>query len=251
MIDRRRADGRDPPGRRRCLARHRLHLLVDVGARPDVDPQHLREGAETGNQAGVGAARAVGHHDDVDVIDLGAQLVDGGHVAQRADGRGASDRDEVRPASPVDEARHRGLDGILELVVLHRAGPLELRAEEVVEDHVAGGHGRQPARHHGHAPELEAGGGRRRQAHVVALASAPGDQGVAPSRQRVGGQELELAHLVPAAAEAGQVVALDQQAAVGEAEVATETVQRVHRCGEHGERHARQVGHQRADATVT
>src|SRR5882672_4597935 len=47
---------------------------------------------------------------------------------------------------------------------------------------------------------------------VVALLATSGDQGVAPPCQRFGAEELELACLVAAEGEAGEVVALDEQA---------------------------------------
>ena len=45
---------------------------------------------------------------------------------------------------------------------------------------------------------------------MVALRAAAGDQRVAALRQGIGAQVLELAHLVPAASQAGGVVELGE-----------------------------------------
>ena len=77
-------------------------------------------------------------------------------------------------------------------------------------------------------------GGRGGHAHVVGLPAAAGDERVAALGEGVGAQVLELAHLVPAAAEPGEVVALHPQPTRGEPERRAEPVHRLDRRGRHG-----------------
>ena len=80
---------------------------------------------------------------------------------------------------------------------------------------------------------------RHGQAHVVGLrALGAGHQRVAAARQRVGGQELELADLVSAEAERGQVVALEPD--LGAAEELAQPVGALERRRELAEPDARQ-----------
>ena len=76
-------------------------------------------------------------------------------------------------------------------------------------------------------------GGRRGHADVVGLPSTAGDERVAALGEGVGAEVLELAHLVAAAAEAGEVVPLHPQAAGGQPELGAEAVHRLHRRGRH------------------
>ena len=105
-----------------------------------------------------------------------------------------------RPA--VAEPVGLGVDGRLEVVVVERTRPHDVGRQDVVEHHVAGGFVRRVGAEHDRAGQAEVVGGRRGHAHVVGLPTAAGHQRVATLVDGVGAQVLELAHLVPAAAQA-------------------------------------------------
>lgn len=88
------------------------------------------------------------------------------------------------------------------------------------------------------AVEPETGGGRRHLALAVRLHDAAGDQAVGAGGDRLVEHGIELAQLVAAAAEAGQVLALDPQR--GPAEMAAEPTERLERRREAGQPEARE-----------
>ena len=98
------------------------------------------------------------------------------------------------------------------------------QAEQVVEDQIALGTLRRVPVDHavaGHAVPGRSCGGH---AHVVALEGPAGDQGVAAPGPGVGHQELELAGLVAAAGQAGEIVPLHPEPARSEAQTLAEPV---------------------------
>ena len=80
---------------------------------------------------------------------------------------------------------------------------------------------------------------RRGHARVVALRAAAGHERVAAPGERLGAEVLELAGLVAAEREPGEVVALHQEPARGGADRVGEPVQRLERRREVRERAAR------------
>ena len=95
---------------------------------------------------------------------------------------------------------------------------------------------------HEHAGEAEVRGDGRDLARVVRLHAADRDERVAALRERVGGEVLELAHLVAAVGEAGvAVLPLGPDLDLA-AEVLGEAIEAVDRGGAEGERDAGEVG---------
>jgi hypothetical protein len=102
-------------------------------------------------------------------------------------------------------------DGGLGGVVVAGPGEVQFGTQEVVEQEVAGrrlwfgvtGHGQMAA-------EAQTVGRRGRHPGVVGLAPTPCDQEARTGGERLGAQELELAGLVSAQGQAGQVVPFDQ-----------------------------------------
>ena len=105
------------------------------------------------------------------------------------------------------------LAGDLQLtpVVRRAADEVQLGAEPLGQQQVAGRPQRPVARQHEVDLEAEHGAGGGRHPAVVGLRRADGDQRAGAAAQRLGAQELQLAGLVAAGAEPGQVVALDPQ----------------------------------------
>jgi hypothetical protein len=97
------------------------------------------------------------------------------------------------------------------------AGPPDTRAEDLVEQQVPCGRGAGAGRvagvagQHERDRQAEAGAGRSGQAGVIRLGRPVGDEAVRAVAQRGGQGALQLADLVAAAAEAGEVVPLDPQ----------------------------------------
>ena len=92
---------------------------------------------------------------------------------------------------------------------------MEVRTEQLVEQEVAVAVVGRAAPEHEVALEIDPTGRSGGDAGVVALAPAAGDEAVGALRDRVDGERRELARLVAAEREAGQVVALDEQDGVG------------------------------------
>jgi hypothetical protein len=158
----------------------------------------------------VRAAAAVGENDPIGrPVELREQLARGVRVGERPDRRRAADGHRVRARTEL--LGERG-DALLQPSPVPRAGELDGRAEQPVEDQVAAVLGGLVAREHEVAGEPTARGRRGRHACEVRLRAAGRDQRVAAARERVGDQRLELARLVAAEREPGQVVALDQHA---------------------------------------
>ena len=112
------------------------------------------------------------------------------------------------------------LAGDLQLapVVRRAADVVQLGAEQLGEQLVAGRPVRAVARQHEVHLQAEHGAGGRRHPAVVGLPGADRDERPGAGPQRLAAQELQLAGLVAAGAEPGEVVALDPQAgAAGQA----------------------------------
>src|SRR3954471_17839724 len=139
---------------------------------------------------------------------LGQQLLSGANVPERAHGRCTADGHRVRAPPLAYEALSGGLDGGLEVLVLQVTGPHHLGPEELVEDDVPARDRRWITAENQCAREAEAVGRGRRHAYVIALTPTAGDQRVASESQRLGAQIFQLARLVAATRETGEVVAL-------------------------------------------
>ena len=174
-----------------------------------------------------------------------AQLVDRGCVRDDTGHRRAADRDRERRPPLGRERRRELLDRRFDLVVVARAGEVQRRAEQVVEEQVAVVARRLLAREREVAVEPEPVRRGRGHARVVALRAAAGHERVAAPGERLRAEVLELAGLVAAERETGEVVALHEQARRG-ADRRCEPVQRLEWRGEG--REARVVGHERACA---
>ena len=104
------------------------------------------------------------------------------------------------------------LEDLFQGRVSHRGREDQLGAEEVVQQQVAGGLFGRAARKHQDAVQPEAGGCRGSLAAVVRLHRPGGHQGASAVGLGFGQQEFQLAGLIPAQRQAGQIVALDEQA---------------------------------------
>ena len=196
--------------------RHAIEELVQRGTRvghgTGVDADDSL-GAEAGDQPRHGAAGSERHHHVVDAGQLVKQF--GAAVGVPAGG------ERTRPAERDDE-RHAALVAYQPCLALNPvAKPLRRGAGQpgqpgtgqVVQRQVAlGQRGLLPAEDQ-HGTQAKARRGRGRQPGVVALRRAAGDQRGRAGGERLRAGVLELADLVPAAAEPAQVVALDPQRA--------------------------------------
>ena len=119
----------------------------------------------------------------------------------------------MRHGSAAGELGGELLAGDLELapVVRRAADVVELGAEQRRQQLVAGRPQRPVAGQHEVDLEAEHGAGGGRDPAVVGLLGADGDQGPGAQLERLAAEELQLARLVAAGAEPGQVVALDPQ----------------------------------------
>ena len=193
------------------------------------DAHGLSAGKEqlgTKGHAGVGAAAALGA-DDVVEVDAGlGDLLHAADITQGADGVGAAAGDlVVGPAQLFAHPVHLGVDVII-AVGVHKA---HVGVHQVLQQLVALPVGDAPLfqdQDGGHAQLLGAGGGEH---GVVGLGAAGGKDDLSPLVLGVGQQELQLADLVAAQTDAGQVVALDPH--VG-AQDAADVVQTVHGGGQ-------------------
>ena len=141
------------------------------------------------------------------------QLDERGRVAERA-GRGAApDRDRVRRRAVVGERVGQSVSGNHQLapMALVGAGVVQLGTEQRRQELVAGRSLGSVARQHEVNLDPEHGAGRRRQPAVVRLRGADGHERAGAGADRIAAQELQLADLVAAHAQTGQVVALDPQ----------------------------------------
>ena len=200
----------------RLLVHQRL-LVGGIAADADADQRDLDVVAEEARRHAAMRARAARADDDgierqPHVEPLLLHLLHAGDVAQAADRVRAAARDDVALAAVRGEflgdlrhggahvraARHHG-DGLDAHQLEHEvvaAGFLPVAVGHALLDHEAA-----------LQPFLDRGG--ERDAAMVGLRRAAGDQRVGALRQRVGRQELELAGLVAAGEQAQQVVALD------------------------------------------
>ncbi len=171
----------------------------------------------TGDEPGVGAAAGRRVHDrrrlDAGRGALFHQLDERRRVAERT-GRGAPpDRNRVRRRAVGGERVGQGISGDHQLapVALVGTGVVQLGAEQRRQELVARRSLGSVARQHEVHLDPEHGAGRRRQPAVVRLRGADGHERAGAGADRIAAQELQLADLVAAHAQAGQVVALDPQ----------------------------------------
>ncbi|MDT4849682.1 hypothetical protein FQZ97_838090 [compost metagenome] len=164
-------------------------------------------------RVGAGAAGSQDHGGEglAAGLDLPGQFQAGAHVAQGTQGIGAADGHQVRALAGGAQAFAGGGE---ELVGIIQVGhQLDVGAEQVQQQAVAvlqviAVGGADGVFQQGHAAEAEARGQRGGLAHVVGLDGAGGDQGIGAQGQGFGGEEFQLAHLVAAQGEGGEVVAL-------------------------------------------
>src|SRR5688572_22947090 len=149
--------------------------------------------------------------DDFVWLDLRCAELDhtSGHAAG-AEWRGAAERDDEWRATRRAHLLSDRLHGSRSLV-----GPRhesDLGTEETVEAQVSRLLGwRLAAQNQNHAPS-ERGAGSRRDARVVGLHAAAGDERVGADARRFRRQQLRLAHFVAASPERQEVVAFDENA---------------------------------------
>ena len=154
--------------------------------------------------SGVSAAAALGAADIVEVQPRVRDLFHAVDVAQRADGVGAAAGNlVVRTPQLLPDAIHLGVDVVV-AVGVHEA---DVGVHEVFEQLVALALGHAALfedQYRRHAQLFRAG---RREHGVVRLRAAGREDDLRALPLRVGQQEFELAHLVAAETDAGQVVA--------------------------------------------
>ena len=177
-----------------------------------------RLGSELGHQPGHGAARA--DRDDRGRLplvarlglQLGLQFAGGIGVGQGAVAVAAAEGDDRRVRAGRRELGRRLVGDGGQAGVVGVAGPPDARAEELVEQQVARGRFARAAcgagQHEGDR-QAEPGAGRGGQPGVIRLGRPGGDEAVGAVAERRGQGAFELADLVAAAAEAGEVVPLE------------------------------------------
>ena len=175
----------------------------------------------TQRQPGLRAARAAGEVEpgraDAERVELPAQFERAGDVAQRADGARPANRNHVRRAAAGADGGLHPAHGLL--VEADRQRRVDRRhevhagAEQAIEQQVAfvGGRRGVGGQHQfgGHAGDAGGAGGH---AGVIRLHRAGGDERRGAGTPGVADQEVELARLVAAAGQPGEVVALDEDA---------------------------------------
>ncbi len=131
-------------------------------------------------------------------------------IAERPDRRAATDRDRIRHQTVGNELIGDGLTGDFELtpVALFCAGEVQLRSEQHGQQLVAGGGVGTIAGEHEVRLEPEASTSGCGHPTVVRLRGANRDQRTGAGRNGLAAEELELARLVPAAAETREVISL-------------------------------------------
>ena len=171
----------------------------------------------TGDEPGMGAA-AGGRVHDRRRLDAGRgalvhQLDERDRVAERAGRGAAADRDRVRRRAVVGERVGQGVSGNHQLapMALVGTGVVQLGTEQRRQELVARRSLGSVTRQHEVNLDPEHGAGRRRQPAVVRLCGADGHERAGAGADRIAAQELQLADLVAAHAQTGQVVALDPQ----------------------------------------
>ena len=170
-------------------------------------------------QPGLGAARSAGEiqarRRNTHRGELLDELRRSADVPEHADAARSADRDHIRtPPCRLFLGDDLGHDGFIlsdRQHRIHRRDQPHARAVEPIEQEVArerrlvdGG------REHQHASQARHARGRGRHARVVGLHGAGRNQRGRALRECVGDEVLELACLVAAKAERGQVVALDE-----------------------------------------
>ncbi len=214
------ADGSGDPDRLGGLlgdARHLRTGPVHGGGRVDPDdaPTTILE-RRTRDHAGVGRARdGADHHrveEDPEVALLVGQLPDPVREAQAPERMvGCTGRDRIGPAAGLLDGGDGPLPAIADPdvepggihadVPTHDAG--ELDVADLVVDHVGPV---DPPLLHGHGLEAEVGGDPCDLAGVVGLHPTDRHERVAPRRECVRGEVLELTHLVATEGDPGVAV---------------------------------------------
>ena len=204
--------------------------------------------AETPDQleAALRAAAAGGRHDSLEFQSccgcLVQDLLGANRIAEIAQPTTAADRYAVRLSS--FRAQRFGARGHALLADLMRFENMQARAEQAVEQHVPivqiGFSGMAATTQDQFAIQAQPGAGGCGLARMVRLQGTYGENRVGAQRLRLAKQELQLAQLVAAQAEAGEVVALDVKPR--SAEMRRQVRQRLDRRRQQGKCNARKTG---------
>ncbi len=151
---------------------------------------------------------------DAGGVALVEQLGVGGDVAEGADRRAPADRDRVGRQAVGGELGRQLLPGDLQLapVVVGTTDEVQLGTEQRRQREVALESCRTIPREHEVDVETQPGTGGGGHPAVVRLRRADRDERPSARGNRLGTQELQLARLVAAGTEAGEVVALHPEA---------------------------------------
>ena len=195
------------------------------------------------HQAGEGAGRADGGED----VDLGIfsklldQLVHAADVAPAAEGSGCADGEKIGAMAGFALGGHGLIDQLLLVLVVFLDGMQgDVRAQHAVEEKIAVVGWiflwRAEEEAHAQAEACADGGG---DAAVIGLEAAVGDERVCALIDGVGDDVFELADFVAGGFQAGEVVALEENAI--DVEVAREIVHLHQRSGKQGEGNSRRL----------
>jgi hypothetical protein len=158
---------------------------------------------------------------------LPPQLACGVRVRQRAITVAAAERDHRRVSSALTHLDRHALGYLRQHVVVGIADPPDFRAEQAIEKKIARHRPLRTARKHQDHTKPETRTRRRRKTSVVRLRRTRGDQNIGTIAQSSRHRPLQLAHLVASATQTGEIVALDPQLPLAEAESYSETIHRL------------------------
>ena len=163
------------------------------------------------DEAGHGPPGADRDDDGRQIVGLGEEFTPALDIAARADHAGTAEGNHGRGSAPQPQLRGHLLGGEVKSLFVVATGPYDGGAEEPVECEIARGRRSGCAREYEDHIEPQPGAGGRGQPRVVALRRTGRHQDGGAVGQRRTAEPLKLAHLVSAAAEAGEVVAFDPQ----------------------------------------
>ena len=206
-----------------------LHAAFGIWHRAGVHAEDAVR-SQRGHQPGHGPSRAHGDHDVAEGGHLVQQLAAAVHVTEGTGDAGSPVGDQRDPLSLGCEQAGRLLGPLDQLDVVRVGHPDDVGAEELVQGDVARGPYRRRAGEDEAAAETESRRRRGREPGVVALGGAAGDERRGAGPERLGAEVLELAHLVAASAEPGEIVALDPQVAWSKPQQGGQPGRRFERC---------------------
>ena len=139
------------------------------------------------------------------------QLVPTVHIAVGGQHAGAAERNELGAGSPFGQRESRLTRDALQFVLVDVSGPLDARTKQTVQQDVARGRCRVLPGQHEYHIKSETGAGGGSEPGMVALSRTDRDQGPRSVGQGRGAGVFEFPDLVAAAAQPGQVIALDPE----------------------------------------